>query len=372
MMSVKFWDMLTKRFVVFSIVQALVLCLCIFLSVNHFGGDGWQRTKSVALILASPKDTEGWPREIALGMQQACDELGYELYIEDEVAVGSDACHQVIEKLIARGVKRIFLANPGYQKEVEVLARKYPQVSFFANSAGETVSDEILNYSVRYYDVRYLSGVLAGLHTKTGIVGYAAPFPAAETRRDLNAFALGVQSVRPDARILFRWTGQWISPAKEHEAVYLLKMQGADVMGYFAATQAIAAAAEEIGMDYIDFHRLRSGNAHCIAAIETDWRMVYTELLRMNRRSEGEHVYWKGLFDDVVCLHLQNGALTPREEALVGRARSALWSGQQIFSGNIIDQSGSRRCMEGEVISNSDVRTHMDWLVRGVESIESK
>ena len=57
------------------------------------------KTKSVALILASPKDTEGWPREIALGMQQACDELGYELYIEDEVAVGSDACPQVIEKL---------------------------------------------------------------------------------------------------------------------------------------------------------------------------------------------------------------------------------------------------------------------------------
>ncbi len=371
-MSVKFRDMLTQRFVIFSIVQALVLCLCIFLSVNHFGGDGWQRTKSVALILASPKDTDGWPREIALGMQQACDALGYELYIEDEVAVGSGACHQVIEKLVARGVKRIFLANPGYQEEVEMLAGKYPQVSFFANSVGEVVSEGILNYSVRYYEARYLSGVLAGLRTQTGIVGYAAPFPAPETRRDLNAFALGVQSVRPDARILVRWTGQWISAAGEQEAVYLLRMQGADVMGYFSPTQTIAAAAEEIGMDYIDFHRLRPGNAHCIAAIETDWRMVYTELLRMNRRSEGEHVYWKGLFDDVVCLHLQNGALTPREEALVGRARSALWSGHQIFSGNIIDQSGSQRCMEGEVISNSDVRSHMDWLVKGGESVESR
>lgn len=362
---------LTRRFIIFSLIQAFILILCIWLSVERFGDSIWQRQESVALILASRKEAPGWPREMSWGLQRVCDELDYDLYIEDGVPVGSGECQRVVEKLVAKGVKRIFLANPGYQEEIEALAARYPQVSFFANSVGETVSDSILDYSVRYYEVRYLAGVLAGMRTHTGVVGYVAPFPSVETRRGINAFALGVQSVRPEARIILKWTGQWISPEREHEAVYRLKLEGADVLCYFAATRTIAEEAERQGLTYIDFHKspYRSGN--CLAAIETDWQAVFTDLLRMNSRQEEERVYWRGMFDRVVWLWPVD-RLTPQEETAFVRARTALWQGYPVFSGNIVDQAGVLRCSAGEVLPDSDIRGRMDWLVRGVELVESK
>ena len=78
---------ITRRFVIFSLLLALALCLCVVLSIEYFGRSSWERQPSVALILASAKDAPGWPREIAWGLQEACDITGYNLYIEENVSI---------------------------------------------------------------------------------------------------------------------------------------------------------------------------------------------------------------------------------------------------------------------------------------------
>ena len=64
--------------------------------------------------------------------------------------------------------------------------------------------------------------------------------------------------------------------------------------------------------------------------------------------------------------------LSSREEALVLRARQELLQGYPVFSGNIVDRDGHVRCQEGEVIANNSLREKMDWLVKGVEIIETR
>lgn len=364
-------DLLKKRFIAFSLLQAFLLCLAIFLSINYFGSDIWSRRNSVGLILASPKDAPGWPRDMARGLQQACAELDYNLYIEDRVNIADGSLATVTDRLVKKGVKKIFLANPGYQQNLEQIARQYPQVDFYANSVGETVSGRMFSYSVRYHEARYLAGILAAIHSRSGIVGYMAPFPALETRRDINAFALGVQRVRPEARILVHWTGQWISPDKEKAALYLLKHRGADVVTYFGASQYAAGEAAALGLDYIDFHPGTLSSPHCLAALETDWEKVYTRLLRTDTRKAAAKIYWQGMLDNVLTLHLSPD-LSPQEEALVIRARQELLQGYPVFSGNILDTEGIQRCQTGEVIANSSLQEKMDWLVKGVEIIEAR
>ncbi|SDP74932.1 BMP family ABC transporter substrate-binding protein [Selenomonas ruminantium] len=371
-MKLSSYDTLKRRFIAFAILQALLLCLAIFLSINYFGSAIWEKRDGVGLILASSKDAPGWPREMSQGLQKACNEHGYNLYIEDNVSSDDNSLAQVTDKLLQKGVKKIFLANPGYQHDLEAIARKYPQVDFYANSVGEIISDRMFNYSVRYYEVRYLAGILAGLHSRTGIVGYMAPFPALETRRDINAFALGVQKARPDARILVAWTGQWISPEKESKALYILKHAGADVVTYFAASQNPAREAASLELDYIDFHSTgRDLPPHCLAALETDWNAVYGKLLHINVHKTTGRNYWQGMLDQVIHLHLSPD-LPPREEALILRARQELLEGYPVFSGDIVDREGIVRCRTGEVIANSNLREKMDWLVKGVEILEAR
>lgn len=362
-------DPLSGRFAILSLLQAAIICLCIFLSVEYFGQHANADKEAAALILMADKGTPGWPADISQGMQTACDRLDYGVYIEDNISTGN--LQPVIDRLVHKGVKHIFLANPEFQRNLEYIARKYPQVNFYANSVGEAVSYEMVSYSVRYYEVRYMAGVLAGLHTKTGIVGYVAPFPAPETRRDLNAFAMGVQSVRPDAKVVVNWTQHWINPQREKDAVYRLKMANADVISYFLPRQDLATEAQLVGIDYIDFHHGDPQlSSHCLAAIETDWQRVFVNLFQQKLQQESSHIYWQGMLDEVVKLRL-SPYLSPREEAMVIRTRQRIMGGYPVFSGNIYDQYGILRCREGEAI-NSYLLRQMDWLVKGVEILESR
>lgn len=364
---------ITRRFVIFSLLLALTLCLCIVLSIEYFGRSSWERQPSAALILANPKDAPGWPREIARGLQEACDMTGYNLYIEENVSITDGSLQKVTERLAKKGVRDIFLANPGYQQGLEAMARKYPQVSFHVNSVGEMPSQHMLSYSVRYYEARYLAGLLAGLHSRSGIIGYVGPFPATDTRRDLNAFALGAQKARPGVRVLVAWTGEWMNPEKEHEALYRLKVENADVVTYFLASQNLAKEAQALEMDYIDFHHpdLLDWPSHCLAAMETDWARVYADLLRLNLHGQSDLTYWRGMAEGVLSLRLAK-KISPAEETLVLRARSELLKGQPVFSGQIEDGEGRLRCREGEVMANSSLLSDMNWLVKGVEVIDAR
>ena len=44
--------------------------------------------------------------------------------------------------------------------------------------------------------------VVAGEMTESNVLGYIAPYPIPEVVRNMNAFALGAQSVNPDATVV--------------------------------------------------------------------------------------------------------------------------------------------------------------------------
>ena len=112
---------MNRRFAIMSLLQAIAILICVVLSIQYFGRKAQDEKPSVALILASAKETPGWPRDISLGLQAACDQLDYNVYIEDNISTEGQSLREVTEKLVHRGVKHIFLANPGYQQELEYL-----------------------------------------------------------------------------------------------------------------------------------------------------------------------------------------------------------------------------------------------------------
>ena len=59
----------------------------------------------------------------------------------------------------------------------------------------------------RAYEVTYLLGLLAGALTRTDRVGYVAPHPVYGVPAALNAFAQGLKTVRPQARVVLRAAG---------------------------------------------------------------------------------------------------------------------------------------------------------------------
>ena len=60
-----------------------------------------------------------------------------------------------------------------------------------------------MDFFGRIYQARFLTGIAAGLKTESNLVGYVAAMGKdnSEVTGGLNAFAMGVYSVNPDARV---------------------------------------------------------------------------------------------------------------------------------------------------------------------------
>ena len=76
--------------------------------------------------------------------------------------------------------------------------------------AAQHPKTRILNCSLnaphpRTYEVTYLLGMLAGVMARTDRVGYVAANPVYGIPAAVNAFAQGLKTVRPEAKVVLRW-----------------------------------------------------------------------------------------------------------------------------------------------------------------------
>ena len=92
-------------------------------------------------------------------------------------------------------------------------------------------------------DPAYLAGMLAGGLTKTGTIGVVGAMPIPEVNRIVNAFTMGAQESKPDARVTVSFINSFFDPATAKQAAEAAIAGGADVL--FAERDGVIAAAEE-------------------------------------------------------------------------------------------------------------------------------
>src|SRR5260370_22257503 len=127
------------------------------------------------------------------------------------------------------------------------VAKKYPNV-WFEHATGYKRDKNLATYSGRFYEGRYIQGVIAAKMSKTGTLGYIGSFPIPEVVSGINAMMLGAQSVRPDMKVKIIWVNSWYDPGKESAAARALADQGADVLTQHTDSAAAMQFANERGI----------------------------------------------------------------------------------------------------------------------------
>lgn len=156
--------------------------------------------------------------------------------------------------MIDQGATIIFANSFGYMDGMEELSQEYPDVKFLHFSGYKANDTNFDNYFGAMEEARYLSGIVAGMKTETGKIGFVGAFPLPELFIAINAFTLGVQSVNPDATVQVIWTNSWYDPAKEKSAAEALLDGGADVIAQHCDTTGPQVAAEERGAYAIGYN----------------------------------------------------------------------------------------------------------------------
>src|ERR1700723_3694401 len=131
----------------------------------------------VGFIYLGPVGDFGWTYQHELARQALVKEFGDKIettYLEN-VSEGPDA-ERSIEQLVRAGNKLIFTTSFGYMDPTLKVAKKYPN-AHFEHPPGYKRAENMSTYSGRFYEGRYIQGIIAAKMSKSGGIGYIAYVP---------------------------------------------------------------------------------------------------------------------------------------------------------------------------------------------------
>jgi basic membrane protein A and related proteins len=166
---------------------------------------------------------------------------------------------QALRRLAESGANPVVMTGFAFGDVLNTVAPDFPDTKF---AIIDMVVDQPNVKSVVFteHEGSYLVGMMAGLASKTGTVGFIGGMDIPLIRRFGCGYAQGVVAANPDAKVVLNMTGTtpaaWNDPVKGAELAKGQKAQGADVI-YAAAggtgVGVLQAAADEgilgIGVD---------------------------------------------------------------------------------------------------------------------------
>ncbi len=324
----------------------------------------------VGFVYVSPIGDAGWTYQHDLGRRAMETALGDKVetkFIED-VPEGGES-ERVIREFAAGGFGLVFTTSFGYMNPTVKVAKRFPNV-IFEHATGYKRAKNVGTYVARFYEGRYLAGIVAGSMSETNVAGYVAAFPIPEVIRGINAFTRGMRSVNPDAEVKVVWTSSWFDPGREREAADVLIAQGADVVTHHTDSTAVVQAAEEKGVWAVGYHSDMSkyGPKAHLTAVTHHWGDFYTQITQevLDGTWESRDV-WGGINEGMIDLAPLNEAVPEAVAAQVAEAKEAIKAGSlHPFQGPVRNQNGEVVVAEGGAMTDEQL-LRMEYYVEGVQ-----
>lgn len=394
---------------VLSILLALVMVvLCFAACGNTQDADQGDKTQTATIAaipkdqlkigvihIGDPADGSGYSYTHDLGIQGMQKNLGLsddqivrQLNVSDS---DTTAIRNAIEDCIAQGCNVIFGTSYGYMDTMEALANEHPDVIFSHGTGYKSNGSNLNNYFGRIYQARYLAGIAAGLKTKTNKIGYVSAYGTelAETCSGINAFALGVQSVNPDAVVYVKELSSWFDPTNETAYAEALINMGCDVISQHCDTANPQIAAEKAGVfgcGYNSDMTKDAPKAHLTATI-WNWDVYYTAAVQAV--IDGKWVefgnYYKGVKEGLCDVSPLSDNCVPGTQEKIDAVKALYNDGSwDVFTGvklsfdennNVIKTDAALKDNTGKEIvpaggpsvEDSVITGSMNYFVEGVE-----
>lgn len=350
-----------------SFIGATALSISLMFSSSSFAEDALK----VGFIYVGPTGDHGWSYEHDQGRLEMEKHFGdkVETTFVENVPEGADA-ERVITQLAKSGHDLIFTTSFGFMNPTIKAAKRFPKVKF-EHATGYKRSKNVSTYALRTYEGRYVSGVAAGLATKTNTLGYIASFPIPEVIRDINAAYLGAKSVNPDVKLKIVWVSTWYDPGKEADAANALIDQGVDIILQHTDSPAPLIAAEKRGVMGIgqasDMSHFAS-KSHMFSVRDV-WSPYYINTVqRVLDNTWKSEDYWSGFKDDILQIVAVNPALSPEIKTAITDTHAKIKSGEfEPFTGPLKDNTGKEVVAAGHKMTDKEL-SGMNWYVEGIDA----
>lgn len=382
---------LTKIIAAISAAAVLMLTGCSSNTADNGSADTASDSTSSAAIqyakedikigvihIGNPADGSGYSYTHDVGIQDMQAALGLsddQIIRKNNVSDGDPtATETAIRECIEAGCNIIFGTSWGYMDTMEALADEFPNVVFSHGTGYKNNGKNMNNYFGRIYQARYLSGIVAGMKTESNLIGYVAAMGSenSEVTGGIDAFAIGVASVNPDAKIYVKVTNSWYSPTEETNAAKALIAEGCDVIAQHCDTpnpQLEAESANVWGVGY-NSDMIKDAPGATLTSVEWHWGAYYTQAVQqvIDGTWNCEN-YFGGMSDGLLDISDLNSALcTDEMQAKVDEARNEILNnGFNVFDGVLETNDGSTVGEEGSTLDDATIKGGINWYYKNVE-----
>lgn len=322
----------------------------------------------VAFFMNGNHEDHSWGESHYKGMELAAEKLNLDVtYYENTMEDSSISTK--IEQAIANGAKIVICNSFGFGKYALSVAAKHPEVKFF-HATGVENAPNFSTYFGRIYQMRYLSGIVAGLQTKTNAIGYMAAFDIPEVNRGINAFTLGVRKVNPDAQVFVHWSRSWVDESLAEDATQdLFEKHNVDVLTVHSDALSPYEVAQSRNAWIIGYNMDHSSMyKNYLTSCVWQWEHFYIpRILEVLQNKFVSQQYWFGVESGMIGLAPMADDVPQSTRDVVEKELERLKDGSfDVFYGPIEDNQGNIRIGEGESMTDEDMLKNFNWYVKGV------
>ena len=349
-------------------------------TVKSSSGVSKDSIKVGVIHLSDPADGSGYTYTHDIGIMGMQQNLGLsDSQIIRKINVNDsdkDATRKAIKECIDEGCNIIFSTSWGYMETTAQMAEEYPDVYFSHGTGYMSNGKNFNNYFGRIYQPRYLSGIVAGMNTKTNKIGYVAAMGSenSEVTGGIDAFALGVYSVNPSAQIYVKVTNSWYDPAAEKAAASTLLNMNCDVIAQHCDTTYPQLLAQQKNVYSIGYNSDMSKDAPdaCLCSVIWNWSAYYTAAVQsvIDGTWDGSN-YYGGMNENIVGITQLADFCKSGTQQKVDEAKKDIISGKLgIFDGVIETNTGTTVGESGKTLKDSDITGNINWYFKTVTLVQ--
>ncbi len=196
----------------------------------------------VAMVCDSSISDGGWGAACYNAMVAAAKDLGWETQYSDSVAQSDYASS--ITSYCDLGYNMIFLPGNQYSDATVQVAKDYPDICFAVLNGSESLpTDNITSILPDADEIGYMAGALAGLMTKTNVLGFIGGMEIDTTKAKLAGYEAAAKAVNPNITVLSAYAGSFDDTAKGMELASGMIAKSADV--FFGDASAVDSGARQ-------------------------------------------------------------------------------------------------------------------------------
>ena len=349
-------------------------------TVKSSSGVSKDSIKVGVIHLSDPAEGSGYTYTHDIGIMGMQQNLGLsDSQIIRKINVNDsdkEATRKAIKECIDEGCNIIFSTSWGYMETTAQMAEEYPDVYFSHGTGYMSNGKNFNNYFGRIYQPRYLSGIVAGMNTKTNKIGYVAAMGSenSEVTGGIDAFALGVYSVNPSAQIYVKVTNSWYDPEAEKAAASTLLDMNCDVITQHCDTTYPQLLAQQKNVYSIGYNSDMSKDAPdaCLCSVIWNWSAYYTAAVQsvIDGTWDGSN-YYGGMNENLVGITQLAYFCKSGTQQKVDEAKKDIISGKLgIFDGVIETNTGTTVGESGKTLKDSDITGNINWYFKTVTVVQ--